>query len=144
MKRLPILLGTCALLSISLLAAGASDQDVIDYRQDIMKTLDEQSEALSEIASTAIPNDNLNAHMEILALTASTALKAFEPKIPGGKAKPEVWSNWADFSKRMTEFAQRAAEGAQVAKEQGHDAALEAAVDAAESCKSCHDMYRQK
>ena len=74
-----------------------------------MNTLNEQAAALGEILSGAMPDDNVVAHMDALALTAATALKAFEPKVPGGEAQPEVWSQWADFSRRMNEFAQHTA-----------------------------------
>jgi len=68
-----------------------------------------------QILSTTVPDDNAIAHLEVLALAASMALKAFEPKVPGGEAKPEVWSNWADFAKRMNEFAQNTAAAAKTA-----------------------------
>jgi|KBSSwiStaDraftv2_1062776.scaffolds.fasta_scaffold305205_2 cytochrome c556 len=124
-------------------AAAADNNDVIDYRQHIMNTLNEQAAALGEILSGAVPDDNVIAHMDALAITASTALKAFEPKVPGGQAKPEVWSNWADFSKRMNEFAQGTAAMAKLAHEQGKDAGLAKVMDAL-SCKKCHDTYRQE
>jgi len=124
-------------------AAAADNNDVIDYRQHIMNTLNEQAAALGEILSGAVPDDNVIAHMDALAITASTALKAFEPKVPGGQAKPEVWSNWADFSKRMNEFAQGTAAMAKLAHEQGKDAGLTKVMDAL-SCKKCHDTYRQE
>jgi cytochrome c556 len=124
-------------------AAAADNNDVIDYRQHIMNTLNEQAAALGEILSGAVPDDNVIAHMDALAITASTALKAFEPKVPGGQAKPEVWSNWADFSKRMNEFAQSTAAMAKLAHEQGKDAGLAKVMDAL-SCKKCHDTYRQE
>lgn len=143
MRRLSILYCSCAML-LAALPVLASDQDAIQYREAVMKTLNEQAAALGQIASGAVPDDNMNAHMQILALAASTALKAFEPKVPGGKAKPEVWANWADFSKRMTEFAQETAAGAKIAKEQGKDAALVQLINYANSCKGCHDMYRQE
>jgi cytochrome c556 len=124
-------------------AAAADNNDVIDYRQHIMNTLNEQAAALGEILSGAVPDDNVIAHMDALAITASTALKAFEPKVPGGQAKPEVWSNWTDFSKRMNEFAQGTAAMAKLAHEQGKDAGLAKVMDAL-SCKKCHDTYRQE
>jgi cytochrome c556 len=123
----------------------AADQeaDAVQYREAVMKTLNEQVGALGQIASGVAPDDNLVAHMDILALAASAALKAFEPKVPGGQAKPEVWADWADFSKRMTAFAQQTAAGAKIAKSQGKDAAMVQLIDYADSCKGCHDMYRQ-
>jgi cytochrome c556 len=122
-------------------AAFASDKDVIDYRQHIMKSLNEQAAALGQILSTSIPADNAAAHIEAIALTASMALKAFEPKVPGGEAKPEVWANWPDFSKRMNEFAQKTSQSAKIAKDRGPDAALADILDVL-TCKSCHETYR--
>ena len=139
------------LASIALLAAStgvaappASDpKDAIEYREHVMKALDEQTAALGMILSGAIPDDNVGAHIDALAVTASVALKAFEPKVPGGEAKPEVWANWADFSKRMKDFQQKTAAMAKLSKEQGTAAALDHVLDAL-SCKGCHDTYRQE
>jgi cytochrome c556 len=122
-------------------AAHADDKAIVDYREHIMNTLNEQSAALGQILSTTVPGDNTSAHIQAIALAASLALKAFEPKVQGGEAKPEVWSNWPDFSKRMTDFAKKTAEMAKISREQGNDAALANVVDAL-SCKGCHDVYR--
>lgn len=124
-------------------AAHANDKDVIDYRQHIMNTLNEQAGALGQILSASVPDDNVISHLDAIALTASTALKAFTPKVAGGEAKPDVWANWADFSKRMNEFARMTADMAKTAHEQGKDAGLANVVDAL-SCKSCHDTYRKE
>jgi cytochrome c556 len=133
------------LLALSLLptASIADDQDVIDYRKHIMATLQAQVAALGMIMSGAIPDDNAVAHMDIIAQSAATALKSFEPKVEGGDAKPEVWSQWDDFSARMNEFAERTAAMARTAHEKGKDEALLLAMDAL-TCKQCHDDYRVK
>ena len=144
MRRLLKWLSLAAFALTALVATAAvDDKAAIDYRQHIMKALNEQAGALGEILSTAIPDDNVAAHLDAIALTASTALKAFEPKVVGGEAKPEVWSNWADFSKRMNEFAAMTAKMAKTAHEEGNDAALAQVVDAL-SCKSCHEVYRKE
>src|SRR5450432_2726909 len=125
MKRSTLFTGAVALLALQAVgSAFADNSDAIDYRQHIMNTLSEQAGALGEILAGAVPDDNVIAHLDALALTASTALKAFEPKAPGGQAKPEVWTNWADFSKRMNEFAQNSAAMAKLAHEQGKEAGL--------------------
>lgn len=139
---------TAATLAVALLASSTpglsapGDDDAIAYRQHIMKSLQEQTAALGKIMSGAAPDDNAVAHMEALALIASTALKSFEPKVPGGESKPEVWSEWDDFSRRMREFAERTATMAQAAREGGKDAGLAHAIEAL-NCKSCHDTYRK-
>ncbi len=136
--------GLAMLAALSCLpVARADDKDVIEYREHIMNTLNEQAGALGEILSAAVPDDNVISHLDAIALTASTALRAFTAKVPGGEAKPEVWSNWADFSKRMNEFARMTADMARTAHEQGKDAALANVVEAL-SCKSCHDTYRKE
>ena len=142
MKRPFVTLSALALAAFVLPSARADDKDVIEYRKHIMNTLNEQSAALGQILSTVVPDDNAVAHINAIALTASTALKAFEPKVPGGQAKPDVWANWVDFSKRMNEFAQRTAQAAKVAKEQGKEAALSNILDQL-TCKSCHEIYRE-
>jgi|SRR6187549_2771024 cytochrome c556 len=133
------------LLAMALLPIGsfADDQDVIDYRRHIMETLKAQTAALGMIMSGAIPDDNVVAHLDIIAATASTALKAFEPHVEGGDAKPEVWAKWDDFSARMNDFAAKTAAMAKTAHEKGKDEALAQAVDAL-ACKQCHDVYREK
>lgn len=133
------------LLALSLLpqASTADDQDVIDYRRHIMETLKAQTAALGMIMSGAIPDDNAIAHMDILAATAATALKSFEPKVEGGDAKAEVWAQWDDFSARMNDFAAKTAEMSKTAHEKGKDEALLLVMDAL-TCKQCHDTYRVK
>lgn len=121
----------------------ADDKDVVEYRQRIMKSLQEQTAAFGQILSGAGPTENTQAHMDALALSASLALKAFEAKVPGGEAKADVWSNWPDFAKRMQDFADKTAHMAKTGREQGTDAAVMEVLDAL-SCKSCHDLYRDE
>ena len=119
-------------------AVHADDSDGIEYRQHIMKTLDEEMAAIGMILANRAPTDALATHTRILATTAATAKKAFEPKIPGGEAKPEVWANWADFAKRLDALTAATGQLAQA------DAAAATGVraDLATACKGCHDQYR--
>jgi len=66
--------------------------------------------------------------------------------LPDTKAKASVWTDKADFDKRLKEFAQHAKTLAQVnAKEQGPTDAFKAAAGAlAQDCKGCHDNFREK
>nr|WP_298720427.1 cytochrome c [uncultured Steroidobacter sp.] len=139
-----IALGVSLGVSLLLPVMGqADDKDVVDYRQHIMKSLEHQTAVLGQILSGAGPTENTLAHMETLALTASMALKSFEPKVQGGASKPEVWKDWADFSKRMKEFAEKSAEMAKVGREQGVDQAAMLVIEAL-PCKGCHDVYRDE
>lgn len=106
-----------------------------------METLHEQAEAIGQMMALSVPDENMPAHLEAIALTASLALKSFEPKVEGGESMPDVWKNWDDFSKRMNEFAQKTARVAELAKSGAKDDLLADMTDAL-NCTSCHDLYR--
>jgi cytochrome c556 len=121
----------------------ADDKDAIEYREHIMNSLNAQAAMLGQIVSYAVPNDNLQAHLDAIALLASTALKAFEQKAPGGEAKPEVWTQWPDFSKRMREFAEKTAAAAKLGRSASPEEALSNMLDVMD-CKGCHEVYREE
>jgi cytochrome c556 len=137
-----LLLSAAMLVAMSPAIALADDQDVVDYRQHVMKTIGEQTAALDEILQHRIPPDNFVTHVEVLAIAASTAKKAFEPKVLGGQSKPDVWAHWADFSKRLDDLAAATAELAKSARDGGL-AATAPKIPSALTCKSCHDTYQQ-
>ncbi len=124
-------------------AQDSDPQDVITYRELIMKQLDAEAAALGLMVSGQIPSDNLTLQAKAAAASAKSALKAFEPKVPGGEAKPEVWANWADFAKRMQGLAQGAEEMAK-ASEGNNLQAVSGLIVTALPCKECHDTYRNK
>jgi cytochrome c556 len=145
MNRIIRAFGALTLAAFPLISApaGADDEDTIAYRKHVMRTLDEQTAALGMIFSGAIPDNNLALHMDAIATSASMALSAFEPNVPGGDAKPEVWSNWEDFSRRMNDFAAKTANMAKVAHGPDPQAAVELAIEALD-CKGCHKLYSSK
>jgi cytochrome c556 len=143
---------TAAVLLLSLLSSAAQQsaraqdsdpQDVITYRELIMKELEAEAAALGLMVAGQIPPDNLTLQAKAAAASARSALKAFEPKVPGGEAKPEVWANWADFAKRMQSLAQGAEEMAK-ASEGNNLQAVSGLIVTALPCKECHDTYRNK
>jgi cytochrome c556 len=134
-------LGLAAVLLLPA-AARADDQDTIDYRRHIMKTMGEQAAAIGQILQQKAPPDNFAIHVQILAITAATAQKAFAPKVLGGEAKPDVWTNWADFSKRLDVLTAATADLAKTAAA-GGVAATAPKIQAAMTCKSCHEIYHE-
>lgn len=139
-----VLVAVVSIMILTLPATSrAEDQDVIEYRQHIMKAMDAQTAAVGKILSFAIPEDQLPSHLETIAIMASTALKGYEEKVVGGESLPAVWDDWEDFSARMNDFATKMAVAAEHAKEGGREAIMGEIVLAL-SCKSCHDLYREK
>jgi cytochrome c556 len=86
---------------------------------------------------------SLGANLQITAMLASTALKAFEPKVPGGRSVPDIWSDRDDFSKRMRSFSEKTAQAAKNAPSMAPEAALASMLDVLD-CKSCHQVYRDE
>lgn len=130
-------------LAVSAQAPAEAPKDpVLAYRSAVMKSMGDNSAAMGAILQKKVAYDqNLAIHLEGIALGARAAQKGFETKMVGGTAKEDVWTNWKDFSDRltkldtdMTALAKKAKAGPVDAKE----------VMAALSCKSCHDTYRTK
>ena len=68
-------------------------------------------------------------------------MESFRAPLPGGRAKPDVWTNHADFMQRMESFASKADAMAK-AGETGDVAAVTGLMVDAMPCKQCHDLYR--
>jgi len=145
MARLVKFIGGFAVAAVLALplSAQADDKDTIDYRQQVMKTLDAQTASLGMIVSTQVPPDNLVQHTETIALMAKAAKKSFDAKVLGGEAKPEIWTNSADFNAKMDDFVAKTELLAKSAKEGGIPVVMDMMVDAL-TCKGCHDVYRTK
>jgi len=119
----------------------ADEQDDIDYRQHIMKTMGEQTALLDMILQHKAPSDNFAVHAKVLAISAAMAKKSFDSKAAGGNAKPAVWAGWADFNKRMDALAAATDDLAKSAASGGVAAAGAKVPAVLVSCKSCHDEY---
>jgi cytochrome c556 len=126
------------------MVAHADDKDVIDYREHIMKSLDEQTAELGMIVSTLAPPDQLRSHCDALALIAKTVAKSFEAKVPGGEAKPEVWAKWDDFSARIKTFVEKSQAMADAADKGASVTQITELLVDALPCKGCHDVYREE
>jgi cytochrome c556 len=123
-------------------AVSQDDADAIILdRQLVMQQLDKDTKALGEIVAGLRPPDKMADHAKAIAKGAKDAFKAFEPKVGGGGSKPEVWSNWEDFSKRMQAFA-TASDAMAKASETGNVVAVSELMIPALPCKQCHDIYR--
>lgn len=131
----------CAIVfSTSAPSAFADPQDTIDHRVHIMRTIREQSEILSLIDQKKAPADHVAVHAQVLALNVASAKAAFQPNVPGGRAKPEVWSQWAEFSKKLDALNAAASDLVKSTKS-GGTASLGSKL-AALDCKGCHESYR--
>jgi cytochrome c556 len=119
----------------------ADAEGIIFERQQIMKDLDGNAEILGDIVAGLAPKDKLAATARAIAQSARDSRESFRAQVPGGRSKPEVWSNNADFMKRMDDFVARSEVMVQQA-EAGNLAAVTDGLGQSLPCKSCHDLYR--
>lgn len=121
-------------------AVTAEDQDAVEYRGHVMQTLAEQLAAIDMVVEHKAPADSLAIHAKVLAIAATQAKKAFEPKVPGGKSRPEVWSNWPDFARRLDAMV-AAADSLAKAARAGDPASVTPRLKSALDCEACHALY---
>lgn len=76
--------------------------------------------------------------------TAKTYPTLFTPgsAVPGSRAKPEIWTNAADFQTKVTAFQTAAANLANAAKTNDKPAIQAAMQAVGASCGGCHQSYQ--
>src|SRR5262245_8858344 len=119
--------------------ARASDEDVVIYRQGIMKSLDAQFEAVMLILTHRAPKAHILLHMEALLLTTDLSAKSFEPRVAGGRSTHKVWDDPAGFAAKMKEFKERMATAVAMTRAEGAPGALQGLEYV--SCEKCHNVY---
>lgn len=158
MKR--FLLGATVLAAVASVALSASAQQAptnagrqsVETRKAIFTLTAANFRPFGEIAKGASPYDAADAkkRLERLALLADYLKEAFPDASNLGeaetKAKAEIWSNRADFDKKLGDFQTHVAALVQVnAADKSASDGLKAAIGAvAQDCKGCHETYRAK
>ena len=123
--------------------SNADDDMAVLDRQLIMQQLDSDAEALGNIVAGLVPPATLAARTRSIANGARDARESFRKRVPGGGSRPEVWSNQADFARRMDAFVVNSEAMAKAGATGNVSAVTELMIDAL-PCKSCHDDYRLK
>ncbi len=133
-------------------AAPSPSKVAIETRKAAYTLIGNYFRQLGAVAKGAAPYDEADATKRIARIAFLSTLpgEAF-PDVsnvgePDTKAKADVWTNRADFDKRLKDFQAHAAALVQVnAAEKGATDAFKAAVVAlGEDCKGCHDTYKVK
>lgn len=137
------LLVALALPLVPLSAVQGQTEDPVLARQLIMQELDDDAEALGMIVARAVPATKMAEHARNVAKNAKDSFESFKQNAPGGNAKPEIWANWEDYSKRMEAFVANSEKMAKIAETGDINAVTEIMIDAM-PCKGCHDVYRAK
>lgn len=122
---------------------GATSPDhAVAYRQELMKTLEAEFQAITLIVTRGAPPENLHSHLVAALLTARALPLAFAQRAPGGSAQPQIWTKADDFDHQMRHFEASIAMAVEAAKNETPVAGVLYHLDAI-SCRSCHDRYRR-
>lgn len=142
-----------AALLLSLLIAGNiaiaqnKPEDIIRYRKSAYTVLLWNWMPLNAMVRGRIAFDaaEFARRAERVAALAPQLLEGFPEGSGTGattEAKPEIWTNFADFSAKMKDFERESAALASIAKAGDEAAMKEQFAKVGGTCKACHDQYK--
>ena len=124
----------------------AKSEDAIHYRQSAMFLQSQHFGRVAAMANGRVPFDAAAAaaNAELVATISKLPWAGFAPGTEGGKAKPDIWKEQAKF-KELSDKLQADTEKLAAAAKGGNLDAIKAQVAATgETCKSCHDTFRNR
>jgi cytochrome c556 len=123
-------------------------KQAIDNRKAVFTLIGSNFKPIGEILrGTPYELVDVNKFASRVAFLAGLLPEAFPDISRTGdtRATPEVWSNRADFNKRLKDFGDHAVALSRLVQGGGElDAFRNAARTVAQDCKGCHDTYRTK
>ena len=141
-----LLAATAAMANMPASAQFAKSEDAIKYRQNALFVMSQHFGRLGAMANGRAPFDAKLAqeNAAVLEVVAKLPWAGFSEGTEGGKAKPEVWKEKAKFDDLANQFQGETAKLVAAAKT-GDLAQLKAAFGpAAQTCKACHDSFRNR
>ena len=146
MIRAAALLAAAAAVSLPAAAQFAKAEDAINYRQSAFAVLGHHFGRLGAMANGKMPFDAKSAQesAEVVAFMSKLPWAGFGAGTEGGKAKPEVWKEQAKFHDLSGKMEAEVVKLNAAAKTGNLDNLKTAFGPAANSCKSCHDSFRNK
>ncbi|MEP6966398.1 MAG: cytochrome c, partial [Polaromonas sp.] len=141
-----------AAMTLFALAAPASAQfakaeDAIHYRQGALTVMGAHLGRLGDMVKGKVPFDAKAAqdNAAIVAEMARLPWAAFGPGTDKGgntKAKPEIWTEQAKFKEHSDKLVVETGKLATASKTGNLDVLKTAFASTADTCKSCHDAFR--
>lgn len=143
-------------VACSLLAAGAAQaqgtpskgERALTYRKALYQVIAWNFGPMSAMAQGKVPYDakEFALRAERVATVAPLLAEAFPPESKGvanSKLKPAMWNERADFDAKLKDLVDRSAALAVAARTGDFDKSKAAFFEAANTCKACHDKYKQ-
>ncbi|MBG6075713.1 cytochrome c [Polaromonas sp. CG_9.11] len=140
---------TLLLMAAPVAAQFAKPEDAVKYRQSALSVMGTHFGRLGAMANGKVPFDakvaEENAHL--VAVMARLPWVGFGPgtdKDPRSKAMSEVWTEQAKFKIAGDKMVAEADKLAAATKTGNLDALKTSFAATADTCKSCHDTFRNK
>ena len=151
MRAFACIAAAATLLAIAAPASAqfAKPEDAIKYRQSALSVMGTHFGRIGAMVNGKIPFDAKAAveNAEIVAEMAKLPWAAFGPGTDKGsntKAKPEIWTEQAKFKEYSDKMVLETGKLVIVSKTGNLDVLKTAFAATAETCKSCHDAFRNK
>lgn len=150
MKRLLSMLSLAALVAVPVAAQAqfAKPEDAVKYRKSAFSLMGTHFGRIGAVVKGEKPYDKaaVESDAALVETLSKLPFHAFPAgsDLPDSKAKPEIWKEQDKF-KAAAEKMQGEVSKLAVAAKSGDQAALKTAFgNAGQSCKACHDNYRNK
>jgi cytochrome c556 len=145
---LALLVTACAFTG-AVQAQAAKPEQVLKYRKALYSVIGWNFGPMSAMAQGKIPYDaaEFARRAERVALVAPMLGDAFPAESKGvanSELKPEMWANRADFDAKLKDLVERSAALARVAKAGDFEQSKAAFLQTAQTCKACHDKYKNE
>jgi cytochrome c556 len=148
MKRVWSLLLTVIFVAVAQHAVAQKPEHAIKYRRGVFAVMGWNFGSMAAMVKGKKPYDAavFARNAEIVAFMSKLPLEGFTPGSETGdtKAKPEIWLDMDDFKAKLEKMQQEVAALEKVARTGNFDASKEQLGEAGQSCKACHDKYRNK
>ncbi len=149
--RKTVLVVACMAAACLATPAGAAvkPSTAIHYRQGVYHVILWNFAPMADMVKDKVPFDaaEFAKHADRIAFMAPQLLEGFPPDSDSGaktEAKPDIWTNFADFKSKMNDLVTDSQALADVART-GNKAKMTAQFKkTAGACKSCHDKYREE
>jgi cytochrome c556 len=150
--RAGLLLGASLAATAVALAQSAQPSKAelaIRYRQALYFVLGSNFAPLGAVVQGKAPYDakDFEKRAERVAFIADMLPESFGPDSQSGAqtaAKPEIWTNRAEFDKLLADMQDKTLALAQASQGSNLEAIKPAFVAAAQTCKNCHDKFKEK
>ncbi len=139
----------CTLTALPAAAQFAKSEDAIKYRQGALFVMGQHFSRLGAMAQGKIPFDAKAAqeNADVVAYMAKLPWAGFGPGTEKGapnKAKDDIWLEPEKFKEHADKLVTESAKLAAATKTGTLEGMKAAFASTANSCKSCHDAYRNK